>query len=51
LKGVFAKIKQFIVKAIEYIKTGFYNLLEFFGIDFDVEGWQKLDVIDLYDVA
>ena len=51
LKGVFTKIKQFIVKAIEYIKTGFYNLLEFFGIDFDVEGWQKLDVIDLYDVA
>ena len=51
LKGVFTKIKQFIVKAIEYIKTGFYNLLEFFGIDFDVDGWQKLDVIDLYDVA
>lgn len=51
LKGVFTKIKQFIVKAMEYIKTGFYNLLEFFGIDFDVEGWQKLDVIDLYDVA
>jgi len=51
LKGVFEKIKQFIVKAIEYIKSGFKKLLEFFSIDFNVEGWQKLDTIDLYDVA
>lgn len=51
LKDVFGKIKQFIVKAIEYIKKGFHKLLEFFEIDFDVDGWQKLDVIDLYDVG
>jgi len=51
LKGVIDKIKQFIVKAVEYIKKGFQKLLEFFEIDFDVQGWQKLDTIDLYDVA
>lgn len=51
LTSVVEQVKQFIVTAIEYIKAGFVKLLEFFGIDFDVEGWQKLDVIDLYDVA
>jgi hypothetical protein len=51
LKDVFNKIKQFIVKSIEFIKSGFKKLLEFFGIDVSVEGWQELDTIDLYDVA
>lgn len=51
LKDVFTKIKQFIVKSIEFIKSGFKKLLEFFGIDVNVEGWQELDTIDLYDVA
>jgi len=51
LKSVVEKIKQFIVKAIEHIKAGFVKLLQFFGIDFDVQGWEKLDTIDLYDVA
>ena len=44
-------MKEFILKAIEYIKAGFMKLLEFFGMEVDVQGWQKLDVIDLYDVA
>ena len=51
LKDAFEKMKEFILKAIEYIKTGFMKLLEFFGMEVDVQGWQKLDVIDLYDVA
>ena len=51
LKDAFEKMKEFILKAIEYIKTGFMKLLEFFGMEVDVQGWQKLDTIDLSDVA
>ena len=51
LKAAFEKMKEFILKAIEYIKAGFMKLLEFFGMEVDVQGWQKLDTIDLSDVA
>lgn len=57
-KGIWSRIvkaynyiKDIVIKAMDYISQGIQYMLDLFNIEPEIQGWQKLDTIDLYDVA
>lgn len=51
VKLAWDKLKGIFIKGIELIKKGFEYVMSVFQLEPDVIGWQKLDTIDLYELA